>query len=189
MNDNHGNAIDDLAMLARYGRQEKTTMTTAPHHTSAGHRAAAEKDLDTRRVSGYSPSNAAYGNLTLSAAVHVLIGISEGLDILAAYLEPPPVPQVPGLPAGWQIATDQDPAGSRKWGYTLTPPGRPPLSNRHRWDTSEGALTAGIRHAQLDVTDNQMPGTQAGVTAALPQNWDPRSGMDDQALRDNGIRG
>jgi len=157
-------------------------MTTEPRLTPAGHRARAEADLAARNPR-YSPATDTYRALTLSAIAHTLAAI-------AYYLEPPPVPQVPGLPVGWQIATDQDPAGNHNWGYTLTPPdGRQPLSNRHRWGSSEAALTAGIQLAQLDVTDNQMPGTQAGVTAALPQDWDPRSGMDDQALRDNGIRG
>lgn len=113
--------------------------------TPAEHRAEAARALDLIRSGRFPPSTETYKNLALNA-------IANTLTAIAYFLEPAPVPEVPGLPPGWRIATDRDTKGDRLWGYTLTGPGgRAALSNRHRWSTSEGALTAGILHARAAV--------------------------------------
>jgi len=113
---------------------------TAPNRTPAEHRALAEKDLDA--LSALTPGTAAYSGRALAAIAHALCAVAE-------YLEPPPAPDIPGLPLGWRLTTHQQETGDRKWGFTLTIPGRDPESSRHRWDSSGTALVAGLRQADL----------------------------------------
>jgi hypothetical protein len=139
--------------------------------TPAEHRTAAEADL--ARRNGFPPSTEIYKNLTQSAIAHALTAI-------AFYLEPQPEPQVPGLPAGWGIATGQSEAGERKWRYKLAPPAGPFITSRYSWETSETALAAGIRYARGSIAD--------AADLAGTDTW-AGSGMDERALSDNGIRG
>jgi hypothetical protein len=145
-------------------------MTTTPL-TPAEHRAQAETDLAARN--GFGPGTETYKSLTLSAIAHVLTAISH-------FLEPAPEPQVPGLPAGWGIATGQSEAGERKWRYKLAPPAGPFITSRYSWETSETALAAGIRYARGSIAD--------AADLAGTDTW-AGSGMDERALSDNGIRG
>jgi hypothetical protein len=105
---------------------------TTPDLTPAEHRALAEKDLDALRT--LTPGTAAYSGRALAAIAHALCAVAE-------YLEPPPAPDIPGLPLGWGLATEQ--SGTGMWGYVLTiPDGR-------RWSSSGAALVAGLRAADL----------------------------------------
>ena len=106
--------------------------------TPADHRAQAEAALD--RMRGYAAGTTVYHGLVLSAIAHTLAAVAE-------YLEPPPVPQIPGLPAGWELDLHQAEAGERKWGYVLRGPDGREYVSRHRWDSSGGALVAGIQAA------------------------------------------
>lgn len=110
--------------------------------TPAEHRAAAEKILDALKTR--TAGTPAYASLAQAAIAHTLAAVAE-------YLEPPPVPDIPGLPLGWRLTTEQSEAGDRLWGYVLTIPGREgdPVSNRHRWHSSSAALIAGLKHADL----------------------------------------
>jgi hypothetical protein len=151
---------------------------TAPPLTPAGHRAAAEKALDTMRP--LPPGSATYDHLAKAAIAHALLAA-------VAYLEPPPAQDIPGLPPGWQLTASRAKTGEQLWGYKLTPPdGSTPVTNRHRWGTWGMAMNAGI-----DAAAKIMAGKQDHHHISAPDGarWDPRSGMDDQALRDNGIRG
>jgi hypothetical protein len=108
--------------------------------TPAQHRAMAEQALD--NIANMAPGTSVYGQLTNKAIAHSLLAI-------ATYLEPPPAPEIPGLPKGWKLTTAQSNFGERLWGYTLTVPGRPPASNRHRWKSSSAALVAGLKAAKM----------------------------------------
>lgn len=118
-------------------------MTTPPAVTPltpAEHRSRAEADLAAMRQ--YPPSTESYRGRALSAVAHVLAAI-------ACYLEPPPEPDIPGLPPGWGITTRQKADGDQKWGYQLTAPdgaSLPPL--RCLWKSQELALAAGISDAK-----------------------------------------
>lgn len=113
-------------------------MTTPQGLTPAEHRALAETDLDA--LSALTPGTTAYSGRALAAIAHALCAVAE-------YLEPPPAPEIPGLPLGWRLTTGQSETGM--WGYELSVPGREPASNRHRWSSSGAALVAGLRAADL----------------------------------------
>ena len=110
--------------------------------TPAEHRARAEQDLAAMQNGQYAPSTETYHGLALSAIAHVLAAV-------AAYLEPPVVPDVPGLPPGWQIDVSQGTGGDRRWGYKLTGPGDCVIATRRLWLAEEGALMAGISEAKV----------------------------------------
>lgn len=142
-------------------------MTTA-HLTPAEHRTIAERNLAT--MAKISPGTDTYRNLMATAAIHVLISISQGLDILTEYLEPPPAPDIPGLPPGWQLATGQGQDGERLWAYTLTPPDGEPVTSQHRWMLESGAVAAAIEAARKIAggkADDEPPPDLSG----LPAGW------------------
>jgi hypothetical protein len=112
---------------------------TAPRQTPAQHRAQAEKDLDALR--GHNPGDPAYLGLAMSAAAHVWAAV-------AAYLEPPPAPSIPGLPDGWRLDTRQSPDGDQMWRYELTSPAGRTETSRHLWRSNKTALGAGLAKAQ-----------------------------------------
>jgi hypothetical protein len=107
--------------------------------TPAEHRALAEADIRQMRALD-DPGAKAYHGLALSALAHVLSAV-------AAYLEPPPRPHIPGLPEGWNLDVSQGATG--KWRYELHDPSgqewRPPKSY---WSEPETALAAGVGHAR-----------------------------------------
>jgi hypothetical protein len=85
-----------------------------------------------------------YASLAQEAIAHTLTAIAMILDGQER-------PAVPGLPRGYDIATQQAPDGQHKWRYVLTGP-RLSCASRYRYDTSETALGAGIRHARDDAS-------------------------------------
>lgn len=110
-------------------------MTMTPEE----HRAQAERDLEVMRE--HSPAEPAYRGLVLSAIAHALLAVG-------AFLEPPPEPDIPGLPLGWRLETQQSGTGSRFWCYILTRPDQPrPSASRYQWGSSGAALMAGLRAA------------------------------------------
>jgi hypothetical protein len=125
-------------------------MTPDGHLTPAEHRAEAEAILRQLKSRGGGPGSLAYHGLSLAAVVHVLIGISDGLDTLAAYLEPP---DIPGLPKGWQVTTPQSKNGSHLWGYVLTRPGKDPDVSRYQFGSPGTALLAALKYAGKIATD------------------------------------
>lgn len=114
--------------------------------TPAEHRAQAEASLD--GMSSYAPDEPQYRTLALAAIAHVLVAV-------AAYLEPPPLPAVPGLPDGWQLAVEQSKGGNRKWSYLLTEPDGTPHYTQHRWETPQYATAAGVAAARAAQHQNQ----------------------------------
>lgn len=126
--------------------------------TPAEHRAKAESDL--RFLGNYGPGDAAYHGYALSA-------IARLFAVLVAYLEPQPLPQVPGLPPGWRIETQsRDSESGTRWAYSLTAPDGTHRESRYLWNTSESALGAGILAAQDDAGSSGRPENrdQGGVT-------------------------
>jgi hypothetical protein len=119
------------------------TMAGAGEMTPAEHRARAEAAL--ARSAGIDPTTDLCRNLVLTSLAHTLAAV-------AAYLEPPPVPQIPGLPSGYTLDTRQAPGGERKWAYVLAFPDNEFHATRFRWEASETALAAGIRHAARHAT-------------------------------------
>jgi hypothetical protein len=99
-----------------------------------------------RPDSGIGAGTQMYGNLTQKAIGHALVAIGDTLAAILNRIEPA---EIPGLPAGYEITTRQTGNGNRKWRYELAGP-RMAYSSRYRYDTSETALTAGIRHARDD---------------------------------------
>ena len=109
--------------------------------TPGEHRALAEADIAAMRRNA-GPGTPQYHGLALSALAHILSAV-------AAYLEPPPPPDVPGMPSGWQISIRRSPVNSRFWGYTTTDPdGREWPASKFQWAEPENALAAGIKHAR-----------------------------------------
>lgn len=144
--------------------------------TPAEHRAAAERELDALR--GLTAGAPAWLGHAQAAIAHVLTAV-------AAYLEPPPVPDIPGLPPGWRLDTKQSEAGQQMWGWILTlPDGREERSDRHRWGTSAAALTAGLKAAD-EIRQNSAGNGRTVEFTHFP----PESGMDDQSAQDNGLIG
>lgn len=145
--------------------------------TPAEHRDQAEKDLEA--LNSCAPDEPAYHGLAASASAHCQAAMtaymqatmSAYLDAITATLAARPAAQsVPGMPEGWSIETRQNAGGNRKWGYALaSPDGRMRLSH-HRWDTSEGALTAGIVLAQSlsDAAGEPEPGEGTAPAATGP---------------------
>ena len=153
---------------------------TTPARTPAEHREAAERELDALR--GYTAGAPSWHGHALCAIAHTLAAV-------AVYLEPPPEPDIPGLPAGYGLTVGKAADGEQRWGYTLTVPGCAPASTRHLWKSPGAALAAGLQAAdEIAAGDGDGLATRQQAQA-WQQSWDPRSGMDDQALRDNGIRG
>jgi hypothetical protein len=109
--------------------------------TPAENRAKAAAAL--ARADGVHPGTELYRDLVLTA-------IARTLSAVAVYLEPLPVPQVPGLPPGYTLDIDQAPAGERKWRYVLTTPGGAQVTPRHLWAEPGTALGEGIRYAVID---------------------------------------
>jgi hypothetical protein len=120
-------------------------MTTPDPLTPAEHRAKAESCL--RQLQNLGPGSLAWHGLAQAAIAHVLAAV-------AGYLEPPPEPDIPGLPAGWRVTTREN--GTGKWGYSLTAPDRAPAVSRYLWGTSVAALAAGLRDPSIpqDTEDN-----------------------------------
>lgn len=111
----------------------------------------AEKDLRASRSRG--PAEPAFHGMVVSALAHATTGLLILADAMLTK------PQIPGLPAGYQVETDQSPADDRKWAYTFTRPDGSRLpSPRHQWDYPETALLAGIRAAQQDFAGPDEPG-------------------------------
>ena len=108
--------------------------------TIAGHIAAGQDCLRRLTRAGISPSTQMYASLTQESIAHTLTAIAMILDGQER-------PSVPGLPKGYDIQTQQAPEGQRKWRYVVTGP-QFAYSSRYRWDTSEGALGAGLQHAR-----------------------------------------
>jgi hypothetical protein len=108
--------------------------------TIAEHIAAGQACLRRLANAGINPSTQMYDSLTKESIAHTLTAI-------ALILDGQERPVVPGLPKGYDIATQQAPEGQRKWRYVVTGP-QFSYSSRYRWDTSEGALGAGLQHAQ-----------------------------------------
>lgn len=106
--------------------------------TPEEHRAKAEAALDAMQM--YQPGAEEYHGLVMSAIAHVLVAV-------ASYLEPPALPEIPGLPDGWRLELEQAKGGSRKWAYMLTAPDGTVASTQHRWDTPQYALAAGVKVA------------------------------------------
>jgi len=130
-------------------------MTTAPTQTApplpltpAERRELAETNL--QALGTLTAGTTAYNSRALTAVANSLIEISSWLQALTAILEPPPVPEIPGLPPDWKITAEQNRAGSKLWGYILTTPDGRELSNRHRWSTYGGAIDAGVRAARKE---------------------------------------
>lgn len=115
--------------------------------TPSQHRDLAEQDLARRTT---APGTPAYTALTQSAIAHVLAAI-------AYYLEPPPAPEIPGLPPGWKLETRQSTDGDRLWGYILTSPAGIPDISRYRWGSSDTALTAGLSAARAAIGHQEEP--------------------------------
>lgn len=122
------------------------TMTTDPL-TPAERRELAEQNLEI--LATLTPGTTAYSGRAQAAIANAILELSSYAETLVKILEPQPAPEIPGLPPGWRLTTEQSNMGERLWGYTLTIPGRPPLSNRHRWFTSAAALVAGLKQADL----------------------------------------
>jgi hypothetical protein len=99
------------------------------------------------RTTGVNPVSPLYQNLTLTAITHALLEIGSYLDVLIARTEPP---QIPGLPPGYALATEQATENDRKWRYVLTAPDGKVTASPYRWGYSETALAEGIRHAAID---------------------------------------
>lgn len=116
--------------------------------TPAERRELAETNL--QALGTLTAGTTAYNSRALTAVANSLIEISGWLQALVGILEPPPAPDVPGLPMGWKITADQNRSGSRMWGYILTAPDGRELTNRHRWGTYGGAIDAGVRAAGKD---------------------------------------
>lgn len=113
-------------------------MSTPEPLTPAEHREKAEAYL--RQLQNLGPGSMAWHGYAQAAIAHVLCAA-------AGYLEPPPEPDIPGLPLGWRLTTVQSEKGDRKWGYELTRPGRDPDFSQYRWGSSGGALLAGLEYA------------------------------------------
>lgn len=108
--------------------------------TTAEHIAIGQDNLSRLRRANISPSTQMYATMVQEAIAHALIAIARTLDGQER-------PAVPGLPKGYDIQTQQSPEGQRKWRYVVTGP-QFSHASRYRWDTSEGALAAGIIHAR-----------------------------------------
>jgi hypothetical protein len=141
-------------------------MTMTPEQ----HRAQAEASLDQMR--SLSAGSPAFHGLAQSAIAHVLAAV-------AAYLEPPPAPQLPGLPPGWEIETRQNRDGEHRWGYVLSGPGWPAFTSRFLWLRPEDALGAGIRRAR---DESQAAGdVLTALTASEPDTGQESSGRPENA--------
>ena len=137
------------------------TMTAGPL-TPAERRELAEQNLEI--LATLTPGTTAYSGRAQAAIANAILELSSYAQALVGILEPQPAPEIPGLPEGWQLTTEQSNVGKRLWGYTLTIPGRVPVSNRHRWFTSDAALVAGLEHARriaagMPELDNTPPQT------------------------------
>lgn len=117
-------------------------METVDRMTPAEHRVKAEEALNAMRI--YPPGSDAYHGLVMSAIAHVLVAV-------AVYLEPPPDPGIPGLPAGWKLDVRQSGIGDHSWGYALSPPDGERVVSRYDWKSSETALAAAVRAARAAV--------------------------------------
>lgn len=106
----------------------------------AGYIATAQDRLRRLRNADINPSTQMYAALAQEAIANTLTAIAMILDGQES-------PAVPGLPKGYDIQTQQAPEGQHKWRYVVTGPLFAHAS-RYRWDTSEGALSAGITHAR-----------------------------------------
>lgn len=129
---------------------KEQAMTTPDPLTPAEHRAKAESSL--RQLQTLGPGSLAWHGLAQAAIAHVLVAI-------AGYLEPPPEPDIPGLPLGWRLTTVQSGNGERKWGYELTRPGQNPECSPYRFGSSGTALIAGLRAAEDMPQDTEGNGT------------------------------
>ena len=107
---------------------------------------------------GIGPGTPMYGNLTQKAIGHALVAIADTLAAILDRIEPA---AIPGLPAGYDIQTQQTGNGIQNWRYVLAGPGFA-FASRYRWGDSETALTAGIRHAREHEQQHQ-----AGMTPLL----------------------
>jgi hypothetical protein len=114
--------------------------------TTAGNVAEAQAILDRLRDRSIGPGTQLYQNLAQRAIAHAVLAAAGVLGEILALLDGP---SIPGLPKGYEITTRQTGNGNRKWRYELTGPGMA-YSSRYRYDTSETALSAGIRHARDD---------------------------------------
>jgi hypothetical protein len=108
--------------------------------TIADHIAAGQHELRRLSNAGINPGSQMYASLTQKSIAHTLTAIAMILDGQER-------PAIPGLPKGYDIQTQQAPEGQRKWRYAVAGP-QFAYASRYRWDTSEGALAAGIVHCQ-----------------------------------------
>lgn len=128
MANDYDNSLDDKAMRDRF----------APPLTPAQHRAQAEANLDALR--GLTAGAPAWHGHAQAAIAHVLAAV-------AAYLEPPPAPDIPGLPEGWRVTTAQSEKGAQLWRYELTGPGLETEFSQYCYGSSGSALVAGLKYA------------------------------------------
>jgi hypothetical protein len=125
--------------------------------TPAENRARAAQAM--RRAAGINPGADSYRSLVLTAVYHELAAIS-------LLMEPPPAPQVPGLPIGYTLETIQAEKNNRLWGYVLTTPDGGKIRSRFQWSYSETALKQGIRHASELAGLHAINGTGQDTTLA-----------------------
>lgn len=118
-----------------------TIQTDNTRFTPAENRQRAGEAMN--RAAGVNPASPLYQHLVLTGIYHTLAAI-------ATCMEPPPGPQIPGLPPGYGLATEQTTENDRKWRYVLTAPDSRVTASPYRWGYSETALTEGIRHAVID---------------------------------------
>jgi len=124
--------------------------------TPAEHRTIAEKALDALKGTG-GPGSMSYHGYALAAIGHVLAAI-------AGYLEPPPEPDIPGLPLGWRVTVRQGENGNRMWRYELTAPGRAPVVSRYQYKTNVTALAAGLGDPSIPQEDEPAEPPVHGVS-------------------------
>ena len=111
------------------------------------HVTSARESLARLHRTSISPGSQAYSALAQEAIAHTGLAIWAVLDEILALLDSSQQPSVPGLPKGYEITTRQTGNGNRKWRYELAGP-QFAYASRHRYDTSEAALGAGIGHAK-----------------------------------------
>lgn len=115
--------------------------------TPAQNMAEAQDILRRLSQNAIGPGTPMYANLAQRAIGHGLLAATGVLTEILALMDAKQAPAVPGLPRGYDIATQQAPDGQRKWRYVVTGP-QFSHASRHRYDTSEAALGAGITHAR-----------------------------------------
>lgn len=108
------------------------------------HITAARESLSRLHRTNISPGSQAYVALAQEATAHAQIAIWDVLDEILALLDRP---AIPGLPKGYELTTEQTGNGDRRWRYTLAGP-QFSYASRYRYEFSETALTAGLRHAR-----------------------------------------